>query len=155
MRAATRGSAASRPPTPTATPFRKSRREMERSMPNSRSLGHTVKSSLFGGVAEIQNYSSGESAIRDGGRRGQREWRRPDPPPKADRPDPGRGIARPRYVRNGELERAGQLPTRPVQRVEARTPAAVFAGHLEDDNLGIGVNMNGPGLQCDRILQGF
>ena len=42
-----------------------------------------------------------------------------------------------------------------MQRVKAGTAALVLTGHLPHDNLGIGVNVEFPGLERNRVLQGF
>src|ERR1700687_6174279 len=67
----------------------------------------------------------------------------------------GLHVALARHVGDGKLQRAGQLAADPVQGIEARAAAIVLAAHLPDDYLGVGIDMQRPGLQRHRILQGF
>ena len=60
-----------------------------------------------------------------------------------------------RYVRDRELQRSRQLPAGPVQRIEARTAAGVFAGHLPYHHLGIRINVKFTGSKGNCVLQGF
>jgi len=56
-------------------------------------------------------------------------------------------------VRDGETEGASQLATSPMKRIEPRTAAGIFAAHLADYNLGIGVDVQRLGLERERTLQ--
>jgi len=55
-------------------------------------------------------------------------------------------------VGDGELQGARQLPAGPVQRVEAGAAADIFAAHLPDYDLGIGINVESFGVERDRAL---
>jgi hypothetical protein len=67
----------------------------------------------------------------------------------------GLDIEFPLDMRDRELQRAGQLPAGPVQRIKPRTATDVFPRHLPHHNLGIGVNVQLACLKSDSILQGF
>jgi len=67
----------------------------------------------------------------------------------------GLDIAFARDVRDGEPQRANELAADPVKRVEARASTTILAGHLSDDNFGIGIDVNGSCFQGHRALQRF
>ena len=58
-------------------------------------------------------------------------------------------------VRDGENERTGQFHANPVQRVQPRAAAVVFARHLPNDHFRIRIDVNGAGFQSEGDLQGF
>ena len=65
------------------------------------------------------------------------------------------GVVLASNVGDGERKRPDQLVASPVQRIEARTPAAVFACHLAHNHLGVGIYVERFGFQCDGKLQCF
>ena len=56
---------------------------------------------------------------------------------------------------DGKLEGTGQLAADPVQGVEARAAAGVLALHLANHHLGIGIDVQCPGLELLCTLQGL
>jgi len=60
-----------------------------------------------------------------------------------------------RDVRDGEIKRAGELATDPVQGIQARAAASVLAPHLLDNDFGVRVDVKCPGSQGQGALQGF
>ena len=67
----------------------------------------------------------------------------------------GFGVALAGDALDGELEGAGELAANPVQGIEARAAAGVFAAHLADDDVGVGVDEEGAGFAGEGALQGF
>jgi len=59
------------------------------------------------------------------------------------------------YVRDREVERAGQLAADPVQGVQSRAAAGILAPHLLDHNFGIRVDVKCLRSQGQSTLQGF
>ena len=54
-----------------------------------------------------------------------------------------------------ESEGSSQFAAGPMQGVEARATAGVFAAHLANDNLGIGIDVKSLGFHGEGTLQGF
>jgi hypothetical protein len=53
----------------------------------------------------------------------------------------GFAVALPGNARDGKLQAPGQLAANPIQGIQPRTPARIFAAHLTDDHVGIRKNM--------------
>lgn len=58
-------------------------------------------------------------------------------------------------VGNRKCQRAGKFPTGPVQRVEPRAAARIFAVHLSDHDLGVRIDVQSFGVVADGMLQGL
>ena len=56
---------------------------------------------------------------------------------------------------DGKIETARQFPADPVQGIEPGAAADVFAAHLPDDNVGIGVHPQGAGVTGVSALESF
>src|SRR5713226_1351239 len=56
-------------------------------------------------------------------------------------------------VGDGEIQGARQLPADPVQGIKARAATVVLTCHLPDYHLGVGIDMQLPGLQGHGTLQ--
>ena len=54
-----------------------------------------------------------------------------------------------------EFQGSGQLATDPMQRIEPRTPASIFAGHLAHDYLRIRINPKRKGASSRGTLKRF
>jgi len=67
----------------------------------------------------------------------------------------GLGVVLAGDVGDGEAEGTSQLAARPVQRIEAGATADVLAAHLADYDFGIGIDVQGLGVEGDSALQGF
>lgn len=65
----------------------------------------------------------------------------------------GLGITLTGDVRDGKLQRPGQLATNPVQRIQARAATGILAAHLPDHDLGIRIDVQCLGLQRQSTLQ--
>jgi hypothetical protein len=58
-------------------------------------------------------------------------------------------------VGDGEFQGASQFAAGPMKGIETRTAAGIFAGHLANHDLGIGIDVQLVGIQCNRTLEGF
>src|ERR1019366_134595 len=58
-------------------------------------------------------------------------------------------------VLDGEVNRSRQFAAGPVQGMQARAAAGVFAGHLLDHHFGVRINMQRLGVDRDGVLQGL
>jgi hypothetical protein len=67
----------------------------------------------------------------------------------------GLSVALARDVRNGEVKRASQLATDPVQGIQAWAAATVLAPHLLDHDFRVRVDVKCLGSQGQGTLQGF
>src|SRR5438093_1489859 len=65
----------------------------------------------------------------------------------------GLGVVLTVNVGDGEVQGAGQLAADPIQRIETRAAARIFAFHLTDNNLRIRVNVYFLGFESHGTLQ--
>src|SRR5664279_4740336 len=56
---------------------------------------------------------------------------------------------------DGEVHGAGEFAAGPVQGIQAGAATGVLAGHLLYDDLGVGEDVEGAGVDGDGVLQGF
>ena len=67
----------------------------------------------------------------------------------------GFGVALPRNMLDRKSQRLCQLPADPMEGIQTRAAALVFALHLPNDDLRIRVHVQRLGIQVQRALKGF
>jgi hypothetical protein len=67
----------------------------------------------------------------------------------------GFGIVLAGNAADGELKGAGELAADPVERIEAGAAAGIFAAHLADDDVGIGIDAERLGFPVEGALERF